>query len=102
MASGGLQPTAYAIRSPLGSDERGVGCPRVVEGEAAQMASGRVSLGRGEEDWCGSPAYLRQGTWCGVCTGCSVQCAVTMTTEANRIEAKKATRTESGITSGSR
>jgi hypothetical protein len=31
--------TAYAIRSPLGSEESGVGCPRVVVGAAAQMAS---------------------------------------------------------------
>lgn len=27
------------MRSPLGSEERGVACPRVVEGDAAQMAS---------------------------------------------------------------
>jgi hypothetical protein len=45
--SGGRRPTAYAIRSPFGSDERGVGCPRVVEGEAAQIASVCVSLGHG-------------------------------------------------------
>ena len=32
--------TAYAMRSPLGSAESWVGCPRVVEGEGAQMASG--------------------------------------------------------------
>jgi hypothetical protein len=31
--------TVYAIRSPLGSEERGVACPRVVVGDAAQMAS---------------------------------------------------------------
>ena len=31
--------TAEAIRSPLGSEDRGVACPRVVEGDAAQMAS---------------------------------------------------------------
>lgn len=31
--------TAYASRSPLGSEESGVGCPRVVVGDAAQMAS---------------------------------------------------------------
>ena len=30
---------AYAIRSPFESEERGVGEPRVVVGEAAQMAS---------------------------------------------------------------
>lgn len=36
--------TAYAIRSPLGSEERGVGCPRVVVGAAAQMASGLCQL----------------------------------------------------------
>jgi hypothetical protein len=37
--------TAYAIRSPFASDERIVGCPRVVVGEAAQIASiGFVSL----------------------------------------------------------
>lgn len=35
--------TAYAIRSPLGSEESGVGCPRVVVGDAAQMASVYVS-----------------------------------------------------------
>lgn len=39
------QRTAYAIRSPLGSDERGVGCPRVVVGDAAQMASVWMSVG---------------------------------------------------------
>jgi len=37
--------TAYAIRSPFGSAERGVGCPRVVVGEAAQMASDHGQLG---------------------------------------------------------
>ena len=37
--------TAYAIRSPFGSDDRGVGCPRVVVGAAAQMASVLVSPG---------------------------------------------------------
>ena len=31
--------TAYAILSPFESAERGVGCPRVVEGEAAKIAS---------------------------------------------------------------
>lgn len=36
--------TAYAIRSPLGSDERGVGCPRVVVGDAAQTASAAVKI----------------------------------------------------------
>lgn len=40
-----LLHTAYAIRSPLGSDDRGVGCPRVVVGAAAQMASALVSPG---------------------------------------------------------
>ena len=39
-----VELTAYAIRSPLGSDERGVACPRVVVGEAAQMASVSVSV----------------------------------------------------------
>lgn len=39
------RPTAYAIRSPFASDERIVGCPRCVVGEAAQIASaGIVSL----------------------------------------------------------
>jgi hypothetical protein len=46
--------TAYAIRSPLGSDERGVGCPRVVVGDAAQMASGMVSI-----DLYGSRPYMK-------------------------------------------
>ena len=31
--------TAYAILSPLGSEDKGVGWPRVVVGEAAQIAS---------------------------------------------------------------
>lgn len=31
--------TAYATRSPFASDERIVGCPRVVVGEAAHTAS---------------------------------------------------------------
>lgn len=35
---------AYAIRSPLESLDRGVGDPRVVLGEAAQMASARAEL----------------------------------------------------------
>jgi hypothetical protein len=35
--------TAYAIRSPLGSEESGVGCPRVVVGDAAQIASAHFS-----------------------------------------------------------
>jgi hypothetical protein len=39
--------TAYAIRSPLGSEESGVGCPRVVVGAAAQMASVCVRQRRG-------------------------------------------------------
>lgn len=30
---------AYAMRSPLESEDKGVGEPRVVDGEAAQMAS---------------------------------------------------------------
>ena len=40
----GVLHTAYAIRSPLGSEERGVGCPRVVVGAAAHMASGLCQL----------------------------------------------------------
>jgi hypothetical protein len=32
-------PDAYAILAPLGSEESGVGCPLVVVGAAAQMAS---------------------------------------------------------------
>ena len=40
----GVVHTAYAIRSPLGSEERGVGCPRVVVGAAAHMASGLCQL----------------------------------------------------------
>lgn len=35
---------AYAILSPLESDDRGVGEPRVVDGEAAQMASLNLSV----------------------------------------------------------
>jgi hypothetical protein len=35
--------TAYAIRSPLGSEESGVGWPRVVVGDAAQIASAHFS-----------------------------------------------------------
>jgi hypothetical protein len=57
--------TAYAMRSPLGSDERGVGCPRVVVGEAAQMASVRVvSVGCEERPHHTQP-YLRRETCCG-------------------------------------
>jgi hypothetical protein len=61
----GSSCTAYAIRSPLGSDERGVGCPRVVEGEAAQIASVCVSLGHGGGGGGGGERgsfYLRQET----------------------------------------
>ena len=36
--------TAYAMRSPLGSEERGVGCPRAVVGDAAHMASVLISF----------------------------------------------------------
>jgi hypothetical protein len=37
--------TAYAIRSPLGSEDRGVGWPLFVVGDAAQMASGEGKPG---------------------------------------------------------
>jgi hypothetical protein len=34
-----LGRTAYAMRPPFASEDRGVGCPRVVLGDGAQMAS---------------------------------------------------------------
>ena len=37
--------TAYAMRSPFASEESGVGCPLVVDGEAAQMASACCLVG---------------------------------------------------------
>lgn len=56
------------MRSPFGSDERGVACPRVVVGEAAHMASVVVVA----YQWvcCTAyerTAYLRQGTWRAMC-----------------------------------
>ena len=38
----GCLRTAYAMRSPLGSVDSTVGCPLVVLGRAAQMASGYI------------------------------------------------------------
>lgn len=40
---------AYAILSPLESADSGVGCPRVVLGEAAQMASAKQSASWSED-----------------------------------------------------
>jgi hypothetical protein len=37
--AGRSEHTAYAIRSPFGSVDRIVGCPRFVVGDAAQIAS---------------------------------------------------------------
>lgn len=55
-------PDAYAIRSPFGSAERGVGCPRVVVGEAAHMASVCVSTSAVNRDAKGGVPLAAQHT----------------------------------------
>jgi hypothetical protein len=50
------------MRSPLGSEESGVAWPRVVVGEAAQMASVVVQWGV-HVKLVGDAPYLRRGTW---------------------------------------